>query len=256
MGRRTKRAALAAVGVGLVWPAVAWADKVITADPSNRYGTPEITMDQGEKLTFRNNDIAGHDVTANTKGPDGKPLFSTPIINRGESAFVEGSQYLTTGHYQFLCTLHTNMKGTVHVTGNGTPQPRPGAAPAPGAPAPGAAAADKQAPELELAIMSRAMRAVRRSRRLRLRVSLNEGGHVRLRAVARPRAGAKIVTFATGTVHMTSAGTRNVQLRLTRRGRRALTRNRRLAVVVIGKATDNAGNPVTTEHGRTLGLKR
>ena len=51
MGRRTKRAAVAAVGLGLVWPAVAWADEQIQADPSNRYSTPEITIDQGEKVT-------------------------------------------------------------------------------------------------------------------------------------------------------------------------------------------------------------
>jgi hypothetical protein len=148
------------------------------------------------------------------------------------------------------------MKGTVHVTGNGTPQPRPGAAPAPGGPAPAPAANDKTAPELKLSIRSQAMRAVRRSRGLRLRLSLNEGGHVRLRAIARPRPGAKIVTFAVGTVHMTAAGTKSVRLKLTRRGRRALARNRRLAVVVIGRATDNAGNKATSEHGRTLGLKR
>jgi plastocyanin len=257
MGRRTKRAALAAVGVGLVWPAVAWADKQIQADPSNRYSTPEVTIDQGEKITFRNNDVAGHDVTANNKGPDGKPLFSTPVISQGESAFVEGSQYLTTGHYQFFCSLHQNMKGTVHVTGNGTPQPRPGAgSPAtPGAPAPGAAK-DEQAPALELAIMSRATRAVRRSRTLRTRVTLDEGGHVTLRAVARPRARRKLITFAVGSVHMTGAGTRNVTLKLTRAGRRALARKRQLAVVVTARARDDAGNRSTAEHGRTLGLKR
>jgi plastocyanin len=255
MGRRKTRAALAIIGLGLVYPAVAWADKQITADPNNRYGTPEITMDQGEKLTFRNNDVAGHDVTANDKGPDGKPLFTTPVINRGESAFVEGSQYLTTGHYAFFCSLHQNMKGTVHVTGNGTPQPRPGSGGSGGGGGGSAPSADKDAPQLELKIASQRMRAVRSSRTLRTRVTLNEGGHVRLRAVARPRARRKLITFAVGSVHMTGAGTRSVRLKLTRAGRRALARKRRLAVVVIASARDNAGNKATAEHGRTLGLK-
>jgi plastocyanin len=255
MGRRTKRAALALVAIGLLYPAVAWADKQITADPNNRYGTPEITMDQGEKLTFRNNDVAGHDVTATDKGPDGKPLFSTPVINRGETAFVEGSQYLTTGHYAFFCTLHQNMKGTVHVTGNGTPQPRPGSGGSGGGGGGPTPSSDQQAPALELQIMSRATRVVRRSRALRTRVSLDEGGHVTLRAVARPRARRKLITFAVGSVHMTSAGTRQVTLKLTRAGRRALARKRQLAVVVIASARDNAGNKATAEHGRTLGLK-
>jgi plastocyanin len=253
MGRRTKRAALVAAGVGMAWPAVAWADKQITAEPSNRYSNPEVTMDQGEKLTFGNNDIAAHDVTASGKGPDGKPLFSTPVVNRGESAFVEGSQYLTTGHYAYYCSLHTNMKGTVHVTANGTPQPRPGAAP-PG-PA-GAAASDAQAPALGVAILSRGVRAVRRGRALRVRVTLDEAGHVTLRAVARPKIGGRLVTVATGTAHLTGAGERRVRMRLTRAGRRALARKRRLAVVVTARATDNAGNKAMQQHGRTLGLAR
>jgi hypothetical protein len=194
-------------------------------------------------------------VTATDKGPDGKPLFSTPVINRGESAFVEGSQYLTTGHYTFFCTLHQNMKGTVHVTGNGTPQQRPGGGGSGGGGGPTPAANDQQAPALELKLTSQRMRAVRRSRALRTRVTLDEGGHVTLRAVARPRANRKLVTFAVGSVHMSGAGSRTVTLKLTRAGRRALARKRRLAVVVIGRAKDNAGNKATAEHGRTLGLK-
>ena len=255
MGRRTQRAAVAAVGLGLVWPAVAWADKQIQADPSNRYSTPEITIDQGEKVTFRNNDVATHDVTANDKGPDGKPLFKSALVDQGKSATVAGTEYLTTGHYAFFCSLHTNMKGTIHVSGNGTPVPRPGAAPAaPATPAP-AGPPDTAAPELGVSIVPQAMRAVRRSRALRLRISLNEGGHVRLRAVARPRARRKLITFAVGSVHMTKAGSRTVRMRLTRAGRRALARKRQLAVVVTARATDDAGNKATTDHGRTLGLK-
>ena len=236
----------------MVWPAVAWADKQITAEPQNRYGTPEVTIDQGEKLTFRNNDVAGHDVTANDKGPDGKALFSTKIISRGESAFVEGSQYLTTGHYAYFCSVHPNMKGTVHVTANGTPQQRPGSGGSGGGGSTGPK--DEQAPEVGVAIVSRAMKAVRRSRALRVRISLNEGGHVRLSAVARPKVGGRLVTVATGSVHMTSAGTKRASIRLTRAGRAAIARKGRLAVVITARATDNSGNRATGQHGRTLGV--
>ena len=260
MGRRTKRATLAAVGLGLVWPAAAWADKQITADPSNRYGTPEVTIDQGEKLTFRNNDVADHDVNATDRGPDGKPLFATPLVSNGQSAFVEGSQYLKTGRYQFFCSLHQNMKGTLNVTGNGTPQPRPAGGGGSGPAAPGggggpAASDDKQAPAVGVTIMSRATRAVRRSRALRAQVTLDETAHVTLRAVARPRPGAKLITFAVGAAHLSGAGKHRVRLRLTRAGRRALARKRQLAVVVVGTARDSAGNRARAEHGRTLGLK-
>jgi plastocyanin len=250
-----KRRALVAAGTGLVlWPAIAWADKTITAEPQNRYGTPDVTMDQGEKLTFRNNDVAGHDVTATGKGPDGKPLFSTPIIGRGESAFVEGSQYLTTGHYPFICSVHPNMKGSVHVTGNGTPQQRPGSGGGGGGGGPAPKPDDKQAPALAVQIVSRRMRAVRRARSLRVRLSLDEAARVSLRAVARPKVNGRLVTVARGSVNVTGEGVRRVSVRLTRAGRRAM-RKKRLAVIVTARARDGAGNRTTEQHGRTLGLK-
>jgi plastocyanin len=240
MGRRLL--VLGTLACALAWPSVAAADKRIEAGPSNKYTTPEVTIDQGEKLTFVNNDVAGHDVTATDKGPDGKPLFNTPIVNRGESAFVEGSQYLTAGHYAFLCSVHTDMKGTIHVTGNGTPKPRPGQ---PGGPAAGEK--DTQAPALGVRLVTKRLRNT-----LRVRVSLDEAAHVTLKAVARPRAGGPLVTVATGTVHMTAAGVRRFSLHLTQAGRRALRRNRRLAIIVTARATDNGGNKATEAHGRTL----
>ena len=255
MGRRTKRAAAVVVGLGMVWPAIAWADETITAEPQNRYGTPEITIDQGEKVTFRNNDVASHDVTATGNGPDGKPLFRSEVIGQGKSAPVSGTEYLTTGHYAYICSLHANMKGTIHVNSNGTPVPRPGSSPAPGGPAPAPGTADKQAPSVGLSILAQPMRAVRRGRTLRARVTLDESAHVTLRAIARPRPRAKLITFAVGSVHMTAAGTKQVRLKLTRAGRRALARKRQLAVVVTARARDTAGNRGTAEHGRTLGLK-
>ena len=257
MGGRTHRAAAAIVGLGMLWPAIAWADEQIQAEPNNRYSNPEITIDQGEKVTFRNNDVASHDVTATGNGPDGKPLFRSAVIGQGKSAPVEGTEYLTTGQYPYVCSLHANMKGTIQVNANGTPVPRPGGgAPAPGAPAPGAGPKDEQAPTVRLAITSNAIRAVRRGRALRAKLTVDERARVTLRAVARPRAGAKLITFAVGSVHMTGAGSRQVSLKLTRAGRRALARKRQLAVVVTARARDDAGNRGMAEHGRTLGLKR
>ena len=257
MGRRTKGAAAAIVGLGMAWPAIAWADEQITAEPNNRYSTPEITIDQGEKVTFRNNDVASHDVTATGNGPDGKPLFRSEVIGQGKSSPVAGTEHLSTGHYPYICSLHANMKGTIHVNSSGTPVPRPGSgSPAPGAPAPAAGPKDEQAPTVQLAVTSKAVRTVRRGRVLRAKLTVDEGAHVTLRAVARPRARAKLITFAVGSAHMTGAGSRQVSLRLTRAGRRALVRKRQLAVVVTARAKDTAGNQGTAEHGRTLGLKR
>src|SRR5438132_65115 len=122
-GRRVVAVALA---TALACPALAWADKTIEAAPPYRFVTTDVTMDQGERLTFHNGDTVTHDVTATQNGSDGQPLFKTPPVDGGKEAFVEGSQYLTAGHYEFICSIHPNMKGMLTVTSNGTPQPRPG----------------------------------------------------------------------------------------------------------------------------------
>jgi plastocyanin len=234
--------------VFLGFPGVAAADKKIEAAPPYRFTTTSVTMDQGERLTFHNGDTVTHDVTATEKGPDGKPLFASASTDAGKETFVEGSQYLTSGHYDFICSLHPNMKGTLHVTGNGTPQQRPGAAPSNAAPS----AVDRTAPTFGLRVLSRRLSLVRADGALRVRVTVSETAHVVLRAVARPRAGGPLVTVASAVAHL-SKGAHRVSLVLTRAGRAALRGKRRfLAVVVTGSATDDAGNKATRTHGRTL----
>jgi hypothetical protein len=93
-----------------------------TGDPSH----PTYSTDQGEvsQLTVTG---SSHNVTARQNGPDGSALFRTPTISGG-TAGVQGTQYLTTGTYEFYCTVHpTTMQATLMVTANGTPQARPSA---------------------------------------------------------------------------------------------------------------------------------
>ena len=239
-------------------PAVAWAEERIEAQPSNRYSTPSIEIDQGEKVIFRNGDVATHDVTGEQKGTDGKPLFGSQLIDRGEEAEVKGADTLATGQYSFFCSVHPQMKGTITVTGNGTPKPRPGGSPtAPGGGGPAAPVdpSDKTAPVVGVKILSSAMRTVRSAGVLKARVSVDEAAAVTLKAVARPRAGGPLVTVATGKITFDGAGKRKVEALLTKAGRRALRGRRRLAVVVTAKAVDRAGNVAEEAHGRTLGLK-
>jgi len=93
-----------------------------TGDPAN----PTFTMDQGERPSFSDGGINQHNVTARQNGPDGRALFSTPTLNAGQSATLDGTQFLTAGTYTFFCTIHpTEMQATLIVTGNGTAQPRP-----------------------------------------------------------------------------------------------------------------------------------
>src|SRR5256885_12523350 len=105
----------------------ALADKQVGAQPVDSY-SGDVTMSQGENLTFQNLDLQSHDVTASDKGPDGKPLFASPTIGFGQTAKVEGAQNVKPGTYKFYCTVHPFMTATLTVTGSGSPaasQPPP-----------------------------------------------------------------------------------------------------------------------------------
>jgi plastocyanin len=120
-----------ALALGLIAAGIAVAaPDLIVAGPAESFDrqatdTPYST-DQGAVVQFQDNG-GTHNVTARQAGPDGKPLFSSPTINGG-TAGVNGTQYLTPGDYPFFCTVHpTTMTGTLRVTTNGAPQPRPSA---------------------------------------------------------------------------------------------------------------------------------
>jgi plastocyanin len=103
------------------------ASEEIVAGPSEAFSKSTYTTDQGAVVQFR--DLGGsHNVTARQNGPDGKALFRSATISGG-TAPVDGTQYLSSGNYAFLCTVHpTTMNGTLSVTGAGTPLSRPQAA--------------------------------------------------------------------------------------------------------------------------------
>jgi polyvinyl alcohol dehydrogenase (cytochrome) len=94
-------------------------DPPIVAGPgaaSTSYATAVASTSVGGSLNFVNLDVAKHDVTSVDKGPDGKPLFNTPLIDLGESAAVEGLDRVTSGRtYEFFCTIHPGMRGRLAV---------------------------------------------------------------------------------------------------------------------------------------------
>jgi plastocyanin len=254
-GKLTTAITIAAV----LAPAAAWAEKRIEAQPSNRYSTPEITIDQGETVVFHNGDVSTHDVTADQKGPDGKPVFQSKLTDQNKDSPVTGADELKTGSYGFFCSVHPQMRGTIKVTANGTPK---GGAPAPPPSGGGTITAapadpnDKQAPTLSVKVLSSSVRTTRSAGVLKVSVKVDEAATVSLRAVARPKVGGPLVTVATGRITLTAAGRKTVSALLTRAGRRALRSKRKLAVVVTAKAVDTAGNASEeAAHGRTLGVK-
>lgn len=79
------------------------------------YGPEEVTIVQGEPLEFTNLDRPPHDVVALRDGPDGKPAFATEIIGTGDTVVIEGLEKIPAGVYDFTCTLHPSMLGTLFI---------------------------------------------------------------------------------------------------------------------------------------------
>jgi plastocyanin len=218
----------------------ALADEQIVAAPPSQYTNPNVTIDQGEPLTFRNTDLARHDVASTQPGTVRNRLFSSDTIGNGETSFVEGSQYLTTGTYGFFCTVHPDfMKGTLTVTASGTPKPRPGSGGGGGGGTP--APPDTTPPGLSVSGGKAKAASLKRGRPVRLVVGADEAAT--LTVVVRLRS----TRAARETVELGSAGTRKLALTLSRKVRSRIRRGSRLTVTVAGRdAAGNAGGAKVT----------
>ena len=80
------------------------------------YATPVMTTQPGGPLSFMNFDLPQHDVVADDKGPDGRPLFQSKLSGLGEIAPIEGLDRVKSGQtYGFFCSLHPGMRGSLIV---------------------------------------------------------------------------------------------------------------------------------------------
>ena len=94
--------------------------------------TPVVVAAPGEAITFANFDAAPHNFVASTAFMPKKqakkakwcsgydkgrcPLFWSQTITAGQTTEVEGVDLLESGaQYEFICTVHPNMKGTLVV---------------------------------------------------------------------------------------------------------------------------------------------
>lgn len=105
--RRETRIVGAAMAAGL-WVALAGVasadDTVIISD--FRFAAPTVTIQAGESVTWRNTGAVSH--TATGSG------FNTGAISPGETASVT---FDTAGTFDYVCSFHRNMAGTVIVEG-------------------------------------------------------------------------------------------------------------------------------------------
>jgi outer membrane protein assembly factor BamB/plastocyanin len=93
-------------------------DPAIVAGPgatTTGYATPTYSIQKGQALAFRNLDTQLHDVTAKQSGLDGQPLFRSPRASGGQAVPVKGAEKAEPGQYEFFCSIHPGMLGTLTV---------------------------------------------------------------------------------------------------------------------------------------------
>ena len=233
---RALRALAAAVVALAAAASAAGADQQIAAAPGTRYATTSVTMAQGERLTFKNLDTTGHDVTSNGRGPSARRLFGTPVIGTGSSASVEGSQYLTTGSYRFHCSVHPYMTGTLTVTSAGRPAKRPGG--------------DSQAPGVAVEIVSGSLGSVESSGKLRVSFHTDERATVALTGTE--RVGGQSYGLAKDSWRVPGNRPITVSLGLSKQARNALSGASKARFAVHATTRDAAGNQGSGAASRTL----
>lgn len=120
------------IAVALV-PAHAAVERVVAgpaagAPGAGDYLTKVVVSRAGTEVIFENLDVAlpPHDVLSADIGPDGRPwcagqlpgrcrLFASEAIFAPETTPVRGTELLEPGLYDFFCSFHTWMTGTLVV---------------------------------------------------------------------------------------------------------------------------------------------
>lgn len=130
--RGTRSALLVALTIAILAVGASVALGVVvkaTGDDSLNYKQQTFTQPQGVHSTFENEDSGAmyqlvHSV-ASDDSLGGNKLFASATTSPGNTAPINGTQYLTAGDYPFHCSVHPNMQATLHVTSAGTPVARP-----------------------------------------------------------------------------------------------------------------------------------
>lgn len=89
---------------------------------ATNYLTPQVVTTAGSVVSFTNLDQTTHDVTSRDtrvvvvrKKKKTVPLFSAPITSGGQMSEIPGTEALKAGSYDFYCSLHPGMTGTLVV---------------------------------------------------------------------------------------------------------------------------------------------
>ena len=212
-GKRGTVAAALACLLSLGAAGSAQAADPIIAPPGAEFGNfsaATYNMAPGERPTLQNNDPGvDHDVLSRGR-IGGGPLFLSPTITGPGSVLVNGTQYLNTGTYEFICNVHPlSMSATLNVSGAGSPQPRP---------------------KIVVKVLSGKIKRVANSRKARVRVravttSTNVALALKLRNL---RLGGK------ANINLQAGQKRVLTLKLSKRAKKKLSAKNRARVKLIG----------------------
>ena len=168
---------------------------------------------------------APHNVYSRSAGPDGGPLFFSTLVQAGETRAVRGTEYLSAGSYDFVCTLHNGMNGTLEVSG-GQPTARPRALPT---------------------VPAQSLATVRKKGKVAVTVR-SPGGSGPISLSVRT-AGRAIGSLRTGP--LPAGKSRKVSVTLSRQGKRLIAKGRSVKIEV--RAVAEFGLPATAKRVLRLG---
>jgi plastocyanin len=197
-------------------PAARADERVIAAPLSSGYVNPNVTIDAGEKLTFLNPDVAPHDVTSTEPG-----LFASETVGAGSEVPVTGADSLGTGTYDYICSVHPYMTGTLTVAGGGGGG--------------GHAGHDMKPPKVSVKALDTKISEVLDAGALSLQVKLDEP------ATVRPVAAVDGTKVAKGRAKLGSGSSR-MPAKLTAKGKRLLRGAGKVELELTLIAADAAGN--------------
>jgi plastocyanin len=214
--RRASLAALAIVAALVAAPTSLADERVIAAPLSSGYVNPNVSIEQGEKLTFLNPDVAPHDVTSAEPG-----LFASETVGVGSEVPVTGADSLGTGAYDYICSVHPYMTGTLTVGSGGGGG--------------GHGGHDMKAPKVSVKVRDSRISEVLDTGALSLKVKLDEP------ATVRPVAAVDRTKVAKARAKLGS-GTSRIAAKLTAKGKRLLRGARKVELELTLIAADAAGN--------------
>ena len=222
--------AVAAGLLALAGPATASAAERITAVPQSKYATTDVSIEQGESLSFMNLDVLNHDVTASDKS-GGEPLFSTPLIGPGQEVPVAGADELGPGSYGFVCSVHPNMEGTLKVAGGGGD-------------------AGGKGPKIELDVLDSKVSEVVKSGILRVEMTVDQPAGMTLSASA--KVGKKSAKLGNASHDFPEGGSHLMEVKLSKAAKSALKGADKAKVSVSAEAETASGKTSTAKAGETL----